>query len=245
MLFFVNLKYITNTLMIRNLLFILPLLLFSSCSKEDENKVFQKNTLNFTQEIQIETLNDGNFELNIGIWMFKKQKKEIDAIANWINVQHLGKTILEPINIIWVDLTAKTTEEANLNVTTFLKANNINPRAGSSEGYFGLFENNNWVSQYDKTWSNQLNHITVNNHGRIFLSQKIISNTGKTAYISTGAFSYENEQHYFISFKNAIYELQEQNNWKIYDEQLQIRNIISNSVYDTFDHEGAKVFINQ
>ena len=201
--------------------------------------------LTFSKNITIDTKNRGTSNFNIGIWMFNQQKVEINSIANWINVTHMGKTILEPINVIWIDCKATNVNQANNNVTSFLNANNIYPRTGSSEGYFALFENENWVIQFDKTWSNQSNHATINNHGRIFLSQEVISDNGEIIFVSSGAFSYENPQHYFLSFKNAIDELDEKIDWKIYKEKLLVGNIINTNTYNTFDHEGVKVFINQ
>lgn len=226
---------------IKKIILLVLFLILYSCSENNINIPQQK-----TPDIPLEynfKLTDKNTAFKFGIWMFKHKGHNKNSIANWISVQHLGKDVLEPINVLWLDFKAKSKEESTNNVIKFLELNNFIMRSGSSVGYFSFFEDFEWVPQYKATWSDKLNPNTINNHGRTFLSHQINDNLGKSFFVSSGAFSIEDEKHLFISFKDALNQFKEVEDWSIYLENLDAGNIIKFENYDTFDHEGIKVFI--
>jgi len=158
-------------------------------------------------------------------------------------VKKNGKTILEPINIIWVDFRATNKNEAIENITTFLNDNGFLLRNGSSNGYYGLFDSSEWIHQYKETWSDNQNPNTINNHGRIFLSHQLKSNLNNAVFISTGAFSIEDQNHYLISFDDALKKIDKTGQWQIFKNRFISNNIIQNNDYITYDHKGIKVFV--
>ncbi|MCL7754033.1 hypothetical protein [Polaribacter sp. Z022] len=218
------------------------ILLFVSCSK---NKIsFEKRTSPLNLDYHF-FFNDKEDQLNfsMGIWMFNARNESENSIANWINVEHLGKTILEPINVLWIDFKANNKTEAINNIVNFLTLNNFIMRSGSSIGYHSFFDDFKWISQYQETWSSHENPNTINNHGRIFLGHQVKSSLNQNVYISSGAFSIENEKHLFISFKDALKDFNNVDQWKTYDENLNIGNKVESGNFSTFDHEGLKVFV--
>lgn len=191
-------------------------------------------------------LSDKNDQVNFdfSIWMFKNNNNpDKNSIANWLNIAHQSKTILEPINVLWIDFRAKTKSEAINNNIKFLTLNNFLMRSGSSKGYFGFFENKEWIEQYKDTWSDKKDPLTINNHGRTFLAHKVISKSGNTVFISSGAFSIESEKHLFVSFNDALKQFNEVDDWWVYKENMDVGNLVEMNNYSTFDHKGVKVFV--
>jgi len=214
-----------------------------SCSKKQPYLEYQKKAINLRNNITVFNNRNETISFDFGMWMFNERKLEVDAIANWIGIKQKGKSILEPINIIWVDYKANTKNEARENITTFLNANDFLIRNGSSVGYYGLFENNNWIPQYKETWSDKEDPKTINNHGRIFPAHKITSNLNNPVFVSTGAFSIEDELHYLVSFNDALKKMKETKEWKVFRNRFKAANIIQEHNYTTFDHEGIIVFV--
>lgn len=214
------------------------------CSCSENNILLEPKTpaLKFKYKLTIPK-NNSFVSFNFGIWMFKANYINKNAIANWINVEHLGKKVLEPINVVWVDFRAKNKEESTENIISFLTQNNFLMRSGSSIGYSSFFEDYQWVGQYQETWSNKLDPNTINNHGRIFLSHQIKTESNGSFFVSSGAFSVESEKHLFISFKEALQQFNAVKGWSLYKDKLNVGNSIVFDNYSTFDHEGIKVFI--
>jgi hypothetical protein len=223
--------------------FITSLIIIVSCSAKDDSLEMKNKTFNLSENIIISSKSDETINFDFGIWMFNRERADVNAIANWINIKKDGKIILEPINILWIDYRANNQVETIKNITDFLHSNNIMNRNGSSTGYYGLFDNNNWIPQHQETWSNMENPLTTNNHGRVFLAHKVMSNLQNPVFISSGAFSIESEKHYLISFNDALEQMKEINEWKIFDNRYKTRNIIVTDNYTTFDHNGIKIFI--
>ena len=223
--------------------FITSLIIIVSCSDHDDSWEIKNKTFNLSENIIISNKSNETINFDFGIWMFNQQKTDINAIANWINIKKNGKIILEPINVLWIDYKANSQVEAIKNITDFLHSNNIMNRNGSSNGYYGLFDNNNWIPQHQETWSNMKTPATINNHGRVFLAHKIMSNLQNPVFISSGAFSIESEKHYLISFNDALEQIKERNEWRIFDKRYKTENIIVTNKYTTFDHNGTKIFI--
>jgi hypothetical protein len=214
-----------------------------SCSDKNNLFEFKKETISLKENIIVSNNNNESVDFDFGLWMFNNKEPDADFIANWINVKLEGKRILEPINVLWVDYKAKNKAEAIKNITSFLFSNGFLIRSGSSTGYYAFFDNNNWIHQYEETWSNKKNPNTINNHGRVFLAHEVKSNLNNPVFLSSGAFSIESERHFLISFDTALKQLNEVNEWTIFDNSYKAKNITSNYAYTTFDHKGVKIFI--
>ncbi|MDD7914870.1 hypothetical protein [Polaribacter ponticola] len=217
-------------------------LITTSCSDKTDVFKLKQEQVPLSENIKITSKNKEDLNLDIGLWMFNKKTPEISSIANWIGIQLKGKVILEPINIIWLDFKATNKVEAEENIVNFLKANNFLMRSGSSTGYYGLFENDYWIPQFMETWSDNANPTTINNHGRIFIAHEIKDNSNNSFFVSTGAFSIENESHHLISFRDALKDFKPVIDWSVSNNSYQAKNIILSSNYTTDDHNGIKIF---
>jgi hypothetical protein len=222
--------------------YIILLLILVSCVKTIEGVENINDHINLKYNLTIDNQNDEiNFEF--GIWMFKDKKADKNYISNWLNTKFNHLNVLEPINVLWLDFSAKNEKEAIDNVVEFLKLNKFSIRRYSSTGYFGLFENNKWIPQYPETWSDKLDPRTINNHGRVFLAHQISSKLNKPIFISSGAFSIETETHAFISFNKALKQFNEVKEWSLFADNFKVGNIVQTNNYSTFDHNGVKIFI--
>ena len=199
--------------------YLLLLTFYISCDKTFDQNGIQNENIDLNYNFLFPYKND-SVSVNIGIWMFNEKRANKDHIANWLNLKHNNKSIIEPINILWIDFKAENRIEANENIVNFLKANGLLTRKYSSTGYYGLFEKINWIDQYPETWSNNQNPRTVNNHGRVFLSHKIERDSVKPFFVSTGAFSIEDELHHFVSFEKALHQFINLNEWSLYKKRL-------------------------
>uniref|UniRef100_UPI0040480093 hypothetical protein n=1 Tax=Polaribacter sp. TaxID=1920175 RepID=UPI0040480093 len=214
---------------------------FLSCS-EDDYGIEQGVDIDLKYNLKLAIESD-SVKLDMGAWMFKDKIPDKNFIANWLNTKVSNKTILEPINIVWVDLKAQNKTQAISNIVRFLELNGFVVRVGSSTGYYGFFENFEWVMQYPETWSDNPDPRTVNNHGRVFLAHKISTKLNRAGFISSGAFSIESSTHSFISFGNALDQFKEVAEWNLSKDNLDMGNIIHSESYSTFDHRGTKVFV--
>ena len=217
------------------------ILLIFSCKEEES--YYENEKIDLIDRITVFNNSNNTISFNFGMWMFSEKQFEVNAIADWIGVKKNGKTILEPINIIWVDFRATNKNEAIENITTFLNDNGFLLRNGSSIGYYGLFDSSEWIHQYKETWSDNQNPNTINNHGRIFLSHQLKSNLNNAVFISKGAFSIEDQNHYLISFDDALKKIDKTGQWQIFKNRFISNNIIQNNDYSTYDHKGIKVFV--
>ena len=231
----------------RKFLLIFISVLLSFCSSNEDliplSNSKSEKIINLLYPLTINKNNEEKVSLDIGVWMFKRNELDVNSIADWLGIRFDGKVLLEPINIIWVDFVSKNKEEAEQKVLTYLEKNNFLHRSGSSTGYLGIFENNYWLHQYRETWSDKLDPNTVNNHGRIFLGYETFSNLGNSVFVSTGAFSVENEKHHFISFEKSLWQFHETEFWKVNSEVTTLKNIVKNDTYSTFDHNRVRTFI--
>lgn len=222
-------------------------LLWHSCSKNDtivtkpinEIRNPYKLPLTFTY---LHQQNEFNSQATIGLWMFKN-----DHIANWLGEDDNGKEIYEPINVLWIDYSADTKEEALFNISEFLIANGYKTRRGSSTGYFsyiGVQPSPEFTPQSptDKTWSDG-NAWQENNHGRLFTA----SSASGGAFYSLISLSRETAvTHHFVSFKSARESLKAQKSWQLEQVLTNIANAYppgSNEHFSTKDHDAISVFV--
>ena len=97
------------------------ILLIFSCKEEE--LYYKDEKIDLIDRITVFNNSNNTISFNFGMWMFSEKQFEVNAIADWIGVKKNGKTILEPINIIWVDFRATNKKEAIENITTFLNDN--------------------------------------------------------------------------------------------------------------------------
>lgn len=222
---------------------IFALSIFSSCSEDIISLEEKAPDIKLKYSLSIQDKNTIN-TFNFGIWMFKEQHNHKNAIANWLNIPHSKKEILEPINILWVDFKSKTKKEASEKIASFLALNGLILRNGSSTGYSSFFKDYEWSAQFKETWSDNTNPATINNHGRIFISNNLKNDEEDNfLFVTSGAFSVETEAHLFLSFKDAVNQFNAVDNWRLYNSKLKVGNKINTSEISTFDHEGVKVFV--
>lgn len=138
----------------------------------------------------------------IGKWMFDRK----GAIAHWLGQIVDGKHLHEPINVILIDASSSSADEALRKLAASAKAAGYPVRFGHSTGYRG-FIGGDLYSQLpqgrDDAFSNRIFEET-NNHGRIF--GPYASDDG---YVFVGAFSRESVNflhdppHRYASFNMA------------------------------------------
>lgn len=180
----------------------------------------------------------------IGLWLFTEDSLSTAYIADWLGKDFLEfsfRSLLEPINIIWIDHRAESNEEAAENLTAFLHGNGFESRGGSSTGYWGWI-NGKWFRQLEETWSDRSHGYLGNNHGRVFGAQKVPTDSVNNIYISTGAFSLENALHDYVSFDEALSDFSASGEWQVLHSAIDLGNRTDNEFYTTDDHRGVLVF---
>ncbi|MCX6827700.1 MAG: hypothetical protein NT002_00210 [candidate division Zixibacteria bacterium] len=201
----------------------------------------------------------------LGVWMFNQNVIPLrsDAIAHWAVplCDPFGK-LLEPINVIWVDYSARSAEEARDNVQAYLVANHFFQEPNSVSGirhhsfpYYGAYKPNQLELQLpnDKTWVD-FAWPSENNHGRIFPAFEAGKDEKFPVYYTLGAFSRESVWdpihllfHCFISFDMAQEALTGNlAGWNYEDIQNNWGNVmkpIQEGYYNTADHEGVAVLV--
>lgn len=138
----------------------------------------------------------------MGKWMFDRN----GSIAHWLGQMVGGKKLHEPINVILIDASSSSPDQARARLTAASKAAGYPVRMGHSTGYRG-FIGGDLYSQLpqgrDDAFSNRIFEET-NNHGRIF--GPYASGSG---YVFIGAFSRESVDlvrdppHRYASFNMA------------------------------------------
>jgi len=237
-------------------------LILCSCSKEEDNPVVETDPceLKLVSSFSYDISEDLKVSTDIGLWMFCEQELTGSAIADWNGVPLDRKRLLEPINVIWLDLSASDANEAQTNVWDYLTECGFHQEHAYHSGPYHARYKTLWLSQdlippttaacnrlgNKAAWTDVLFPF-ANNHGRIFPSYPL-----DEGFITVGAFSREGNAtsgHEFISFDVARDQLDHNvNGWsrgdrKIvdignrYPPQLDCDFTTSNT------HSGARVFI--
>ncbi len=182
----------------------------------------------------------------IGKWMFDHD----GSIAHWLGQIVDGKKLHEPINVILVDATSSSPNEARTKLVTAAKAAGYPVRFGHSTGYRG-FIGGDLYSQLpqgrDDAFSNRIFEET-NNHGRIFGPYP-----SPDGYVFTGAFSRESVDfirdppHRYASFNSARDDFARNLAAKTAFQlsgMVPLGNEISDDPHDTTgDHDGRAVVL--
>lgn len=138
----------------------------------------------------------------LGKWMFDRD----GSIAHWLGQTVDGKKLHEPINVILIDASAASPDQASAKLKAAAKAAGYPVRMGHSTGYRGFIGGDLYRQLprgWDDAFSNRIFEET-NNHGRIF--GPYASGSG---YVFIGAFSRESVDlvrdppHRYASFNMA------------------------------------------
>jgi hypothetical protein len=185
---------------------------------------------------------------NVGIWMYTDENW---SIANWISQKDLN--LLEPINIIWVDYTATSLEEATTNVEEYLVSNGFAKESNyqHSYPYYAYYDTHFFMQEpYNEAWST-ISWPKANHHGRIFPAYN--AGIDKHVFYILGAFSTENivqvpplPAHAYISFDMArdVVAATPLKKWKYDGIDANWGNVLSEqdpSGNNTGDHTGVAV----
>lgn len=123
---------------------------------------------------------------DIGKWMLERN----GDIADYGGLPYHGKTVLEPVNVIIVDQTSRSSLEARWRLSAAMRRAGFPPRFFHSTGFRGLIDD---VLYRQRPGGLLLGYsdnffLFPNNHGRIFGPDPIETSTG---YVWSGAFSTE------------------------------------------------------
>lgn len=140
----------------------------------------------------------------LGKWMLKGSE-----IASWIGQKVGGKTLYEPINVIIVDRTATTPEEATARLIAAMTTSTFPARWRHSDGYSGTIDGLTYAQQppnaTNKAFSDA-NTLLPNNHGRVFGPSPLADG----GFVWTAQFSREKvgfvgikPTHVYVSFQQA------------------------------------------
>jgi hypothetical protein len=183
---------------------------------------------------------------SIGMWMISPK----GTPADWLGAPCGGKRLLEPINVIIVDLFAISDEDATRRLLDACAKAEFPRRQGHSSGYHAiigsqLFEQ--FPAGYKGSFSDAL-FVFANDHGRLFGPLE-----WNGAYIFVGAFSRERfdvaakVKHRFESFDRArdafAQRLSESSVYKL-SAFVQLGNaILGDPALSTGDHDGIAVVL--
>jgi hypothetical protein len=181
----------------------------------------------------------------MGKWMFDRD----GSIAHWLGQMVGGKKLHEPINVILIDASSSSPDQARARLTAAAKAAGYPVRMGHSTGYRG-FIGGELYSQLpqgrDDAFSNRIFEET-NNHGRIF--GPYASGSG---YVFIGAFSRESVDlirdppHRYASFDMARDDFARALAARAgfqHSGTAFLDNAISNDQVTTGDHDGHAVVL--
>ena len=123
---------------------------------------------------------------DIGKWMLERN----GDIADYGGLPYDGKTVLEPVNVIFVDQTSRSALEATWRLSAAMRRAGFPPRFFHSTGFRGLIDD---VRYRQRPGGLLLGYsddffLLPNNHGRIFGPDPVETSAG---YVWSGAFSTE------------------------------------------------------
>ena len=178
----------------------------------------------------------------IGKWIYDENYLP----AHWLGAELDGKTLWEPINIIFMDGFATSTNDARDRMREALIQANFTIRTIHSTGYKGMIDNI-WYEQ-EPTESNaafsDANYLLDNNHGRMFGAHY-----KQGVYYYTGALSRETLSfftHKYVSFNIARNTLADNLNSLTTFKKGELKwldNIYNTSTDTTGDHDGNAILI--
>ncbi|GAA5512971.1 hypothetical protein Dcar01_01695 [Deinococcus carri] len=181
----------------------------------------------------------------VGRWMITK-----DLVpATWLGEKLGGRTLREPVNVLFVDRAARTPEEARERLLTAMTAAGYGPKGGHSTGYWGEVGGKLYPmlpTGEGEAFSDGPFWIP-NNHGRIFGPVPLAQ-----GYAFTGAFSLEGVRllprpgHPYRSFQVAREDLADKlNSRSVYKRAgyVDMGSRLDTPTETTGDHDGRAVLL--
>jgi hypothetical protein len=182
----------------------------------------------------------------IGKWMYQDDLQK----AHWLGVKWGGRTLIEPINVIFVDTLSKSRDQSVEVLKENLRLAGFTDKPHHSSGYLGYigkFFYPQLPLERHHAFSDNVAEVE-NNHGRIFGPHDF---NGK--YIYSGAFSREiidplsKIEHHYGSFDRARDELSQSLDKKSaygITGYVNLNNVIMNNADSTTgDHDGMAVVL--
>lgn len=182
----------------------------------------------------------------IGKWMISSS----NAPANWLGIKFQGKEMREPINLVIIDSSSKTSAEAIARISQYCDTAGYKNRKGHSSGYSAYIGRSLYSqipSEKDHAFSNRPYELD-NDHGRIFGPYKV---GGKFYFV--GSFSREvvgrvglKMIHKYGSFRQAREDFADQVTRKtelIITQYIFLDNRISSGTLTTGDHDGFAIVL--
>lgn len=123
---------------------------------------------------------------DIGKWMLERN----GDIADYGGLPYDGKTVLEPVNVIFVDQTSRSALEATWRLSVAMRRAGFPPRFFHSTGFRGLIDDVRYRQRPGGLLLGYSDNFFLlpNNHGRIFGPDPVETSAG---YVWSGAFSTE------------------------------------------------------
>nr|WP_279306623.1 hypothetical protein [Microvirga solisilvae] len=182
----------------------------------------------------------------IGKWMLTAQ----GVPSDWLGEVYQGKILREPINVIIVDETAVSRNDAVARLLRAAAQAGYPIRLGHSAGYQGMIGGQLYAQLpkgWDDAFSNEVFELS-NNHGRIFGPHQM-----GQAYLFTAAFSRERVDpfrwpgHRFASFNQARDDFAERMSrnaaYKMSDSVSLDNALTDNPKLTTGDHDGNAIIL--
>ena len=185
---------------------------------------------------------------DIGKWMLERN----GDIADYGGLPYDGKTVLEPVNVIFVDQTSRSALEATWRLSAAMRRAGFPPRFFHSTGFRGLIDD---VRYRQRPGGLLLGYsddffLLPNNHGRIFGPDPVETSAG---YVWSGAFSTEEftfyqglPRHGYVSSNEARDSLAADfvaSGRGSLGGMVSLDNIYDTDDFTTGDHDGYAVVI--
>lgn len=185
---------------------------------------------------------------DIGKWMLERN----GDIADYGGLPYDGKTVLEPVNVIFVDQTSRSALEATWRLSAAMRRAGFPPRFFHSTGFRGLIDD---VRYRQRPGGLLLGYsddffLLPNNHGRIFGPDPVETSSG---YVWSGAFSTEEFTFYQGLPRHAYVSSNEARDALAADfvasgrgslgGMVSLDNIYDTDAVTTGDHDGYAVVI--
>ena len=212
------------------------------------------NTLNFPGA------NGVTASCDLGLWMFDSQNLSTDNICDWLGIEHRGRRLLEPVNVVWIDFTAVDAADAGAKVHDYLTSCNFRIERPPLHSPWGIFPPyTGWYAGHwhdmtrDRATYVDADHPAACNHGRVFGSHQGVATSG-TAFFTMGAFSRESSAstgHAYESFNDArvrvaegIVDHRPPDDWVVVPQFWHPGNEIGTGTeFYTHNHNGVQIIV--
>ncbi|MEV0511393.1 hypothetical protein AB0I30_28225 [Nocardia tengchongensis] len=180
---------------------------------------------------------------SIGVWMLRSDGN----VANWLGQQYQGKSLYEPVNVVFVDRTSATADAATATLTNRLSAAGFPVQWLHSTGYQGRINGQLYAQQppdgSDSAFSDAT-AVETNDHGRVFGPAPLAGG----GFVWSAAFSREKFEvitHGYVSFAQARGNLRAALLGKGATDLgvLTLGNTYNTDTASTGDHDGNAVVL--